>query len=104
MSGLHRCPEQDGEGFGVMRVCRDIPARVGGTAAKIVNKQMPVSSLHDFPFIYLYVYFALPPDSGDGAVMLWWPPARDLAPVLRALISPLRSYRESIHNPQPNKT
>ena len=78
-------------------------AWVGDPAAKIANKQMPVSSLHGFPFIYLHVYFAVPPDSGDGAVMLWWPPARDLAPVLRALISPLRSQRESVHNPQPNK-
>lgn len=61
--------------------------RVEGAAAKTVNKQMPVASLHGFPFIYLYVHFAVSPDSGDGAVMLWWPPARDPAPVLHTLIS-----------------
>lgn len=66
---------------------------VGGTADKIVNKQMPVSPLHGFPFIYLHVYLAVPPDSGDGAVMLWWPPAHDPAPVPCALISLLCSYR-----------
>lgn len=43
---------------------------------------------------YLFIcLFAVLPDSGDGAVMLWWPPARDPAPVLRALISPRRSHR-----------